>query len=183
MDGYKHRGMVGYTKIDGYKNGSWMDIKKWMVGWIKNRWMVGWMEKIEEKIDGWMDRQDKWMVGCIVKIYEKNSWMVGWKRKLEGWLNGYKKNIAGWLDGQEKIDGWRDGYKKCMDRYLNGRWIKIDGKNRWIEKKQMEQIDGWLNGYTFFLKKIDCWLDGQETIEGWLDGQTNGWQDGYKKQM
>ena len=46
-------------------------------------------------------------------------------------------------------------------------------------KKIDEQIDGWLNGYTFFLK-IDCWLDGQETIEGWLDGQTNGWQDGYK---
>ena len=25
----------------------------------------------------------------------------------------------------------------------------------------------------FFLKKIDCWLDGY----------TNGWQDGYKKLM
>ena len=35
-----------------------------MVGWIKNRWMVGWMEskKIDEAIDGWMDRKDKWMV-------------------------------------------------------------------------------------------------------------------------
>ena len=48
-------------------------------------------------------------------------------------------------------------------------------------KKIDEQIDGWLNGYTFFL--IDRWLDGQDTIEEWLDGQTNEWQDGYKKQM
>ena len=24
-------------------------------------------------------------------------------------------------------------------------------------------------------------MDGQENIEGRLDGQTNGWQDGYKK--
>ena len=48
-------------------------------------------------------------------------------------------------------------------------------------KKIDEQIDGWLNGYTF--KKIDRWLDGQDTIEGWLDGWTNERQDGYKKQM
>ena len=38
----------------------WMDRKKWMVGWIKNRWMVGWKaKKIDETIDGWMDRKDK----------------------------------------------------------------------------------------------------------------------------
>ena len=43
-------------------------IKKLMNGWVdKNRWMVGWIKKIYEKIYGWMDRKDRWVVGCIVK--------------------------------------------------------------------------------------------------------------------
>ena len=51
-----------------------------------------------------------------------------------------------------------------------------------MDKKQMDgwmdrkNIDGWLNGYTFFKE-----MDGQENIEARLDGQTNGWQDGYLK--
>ena len=65
--------------------------------------MDGWMEskKIDEAIDGWMYRKDKWMVECIVKNI-KNSWMVGWTGKLEGWLDGYKKMYGSkekWMDG------------------------------------------------------------------------------------
>ena len=68
-----------------------MDRKsRWMIGWItnidgwmdktiyeKNRSMSGWMDRkeIDEKIDGWMNRNDRWMVGCI----EKNRWMGGRK--------------------------------------------------------------------------------------------------------
>ena len=68
-----------------------------MVGWIekneKNRWMVGWIEKIYEKnMDGWMDKKnekkDGWLDGQKKK---KNRWMVGWIEKI------YEKN--GWLDG------------------------------------------------------------------------------------
>ena len=32
-------------------------------------------KEIDEKIDGWMNRNDRWMVGCI----EKNRWMGGRK--------------------------------------------------------------------------------------------------------
>ena len=32
-------------KIDGWY-GQKKYMKKWMVGWIKNRWMVGWIKKI-----------------------------------------------------------------------------------------------------------------------------------------
>ena len=31
------------NKIDGWLNGYKKYMKKWMVGWIKNRWMVGWI--------------------------------------------------------------------------------------------------------------------------------------------
>ena len=42
--------------------------KQQMDGWIDKKQMDGWMEskKIYEKIYGWMDRKDRWMVGCIV---------------------------------------------------------------------------------------------------------------------
>ena len=30
-------------KIDGWLNGYKKYMKKWMVGWIKNRWMVEWI--------------------------------------------------------------------------------------------------------------------------------------------
>ena len=49
-------------------------------GWIekneKNRWMVGWIEKIYEKMDGWMD-----------------------KKQMDGWMDIKKKKKDGWLDG------------------------------------------------------------------------------------
>ena len=58
-----------------YKSDEWLDRKKrwlvdikiWMVGWIKNRWMVEWIEK----------------------MFEKNRWMVGWtgkNRTMVGWI-------------------------------------------------------------------------------------------------
>ena len=67
--------------------------------WITNRWMVRWTEKIYEKIDGWMNRNDRWMVGCI----EKNRWMGGRKDKNR-WMVGGIDTIDGPLDGQEKIE-------------------------------------------------------------------------------
>ena len=51
----------------------WMDIKRWMVGWIKKYkkiWMVGWIKKNEKNMDGWMDKKNK-----------KKRWMVGWIEK------------------------------------------------------------------------------------------------------
>ena len=43
-----------------------------------------------------------------------------------------------------------------------------------IENKKDEKIDGWLNGYKFVLKRqMDAYMD-RTTIEGWLDGLTNG---------
>ena len=46
MDGW----MDEYIKLDGYKNGR----------------LDGQQQKIDETIDGWKDRKDKCMVGCIV---------------------------------------------------------------------------------------------------------------------
>ena len=100
--------------------------------------MDGWMEskKIDEAIDGWMYRKDKWMVECIVKNIK----------------------IAGWLDGQEnQKDGWMD-IKKCMDRKKNG-WT--DKTNRWMVGRKTKllknrQIPKWKIGW---IEKYG-WLDG-----------------------
>ena len=57
-------------------------------GWIekneKNRWMVGWIEKIYEKMDGWMD-----------------------KKQMDGWMD--RKKMDGWKDKNMKKMGWLDG--------------------------------------------------------------------------
>ena len=50
---------------------------------------------------GWMDREDRWMVGCIVK----NRWMGGRKDKKQkdGWtdINKFMKSyMDGWMDIQ-----------------------------------------------------------------------------------
>ena len=56
----------------------WMDRKKWMIGWIKNRWTD--RKEKKKKMDGWMDKK-----------YMK-KWMVGWiKKGMDGWMDGYKK--------------------------------------------------------------------------------------------
>ena len=59
--------------------------------------MSGWMDgkKIEdEKIDGWMDRNDRWMVGC------------GWIKKQIGWMDIH---MVGWMD---KTNRWMVGRKR-----------------------------------------------------------------------
>ena len=49
--------------MDGWMDGQ----KQQMDGWIDKKQMDGWIaQKIYEKIYGWMDRKDRWMVGCIV---------------------------------------------------------------------------------------------------------------------
>ena len=58
--------------------------------------MDGWKEKIYMKtidgwLDGWMDRNNRWMVGLI-----KNRWMVGWRAKKI-----YEK-IYGWMDRKDR---------------------------------------------------------------------------------
>ena len=64
--------------------------------------MVGQRNKLDEKIDGWLNGQ---------KTFRKNRWMVGWTGK---------KQKDSWRD--IKIDGW-------MDR--NNRWmVGWTGKNR-----------------------------------------------------
>ena len=50
-------------KIDGYKNGR-LDVYKKMDGLADKKQRDGLDGK---KIDGWMDRQDKWMVGLYCK--------------------------------------------------------------------------------------------------------------------
>ena len=60
------------------------------------------------------------------------------------------------------MDGWKENktIKKQIDTKMEDWMDRKIWMVGWIEKKNV-QIDGWLNGYTFFLK-IDCWLDGQE---------------------
>ena len=41
--------------------------------------MVGWIDKIYEKMDGWMDK--KWMDGWTDRKTMKKRWMVGWIKK------------------------------------------------------------------------------------------------------
>ena len=58
----------------------------------------------------------------------------------------------------------------------------------WMENKNIKnQMDGckdrktrWMVGR---IEKLDGWLDGYKKIDGWLDEQTNGWLNGYKKQI
>ena len=41
----------------------------------------------------------------------------------------------------------------------------------WMDRKN---IDGWLNGYTFFLK-IDGWTGKHRSTVGWIDKWMAGW--------
>ena len=68
LDGYKLIYEIIYGWLDAYKNqiNDRIERKKLMVG--------GWWI---EKRDGWVDRKDRWMVGCIVR----NRWMCGRKDK------------------------------------------------------------------------------------------------------
>ena len=90
----------------------------------RTTWMVGWMDR--EKIDGWLDKINRWMVESIEKNrwIDLKKWMVGWmggkKRCIEknrmaglteklkcGWLVGsWERWMVGWI---VKKDGWSDG--------------------------------------------------------------------------
>ena len=73
--------------------------------------MVGWIEKIYEKMDGWMDKKiDGWLDGQK-KWMDRKKWMVGWIKKMN------KKQMDGWMD-KKKMDSWMDGQKKY--RWLDG---------------------------------------------------------------
>ena len=60
--------------------------------------------------------------------------MVGWIEKI------YEKNMDGWMDKKK----WMD-IKKMKKRWMVG----------WIKNKK---IDGWLDGYGKYMKKIYGWI-------------------------
>ena len=62
----------------GQKKKWLVDIKIWMVGWIKNSWMVEWVEKIFEK--------NRWMVGRKDRKKQNDGWM---DIKMDGYKNGW----------------------------------------------------------------------------------------------
>ena len=118
------RWMDGYTTIDGWLNGQKKKMKKqmdgWlnqgekmdgqiedtkMDGWIYNRWMVEWIEEENEKIDGQMDRDNKWTDAQKKISMDRKQWMAGWTEKK--WMVGSgKKNMDGWMDNKKLMVGW-----------------------------------------------------------------------------
>ena len=48
----------------------------------------------------------------------------------------------------------------------------------WMDRKKIdEQIDGWLNGYTFKKKQIVRWIDRKPQKDGWMDIKMDGRMD------
>ena len=127
-------------KIDGWLN----EFKKMFEkidGWPGKKLKDGWRD-IE--IDGWMDSNNRQMVGWTGKKIEiwldgyKNGWMDGYKKQMDGWLeiqHKYEKNIWIFL-WTGKIEGQLDGYKKWMDRYKTWMVGWMDKTNRWMVRRE-----------------------------------------------
>ena len=49
----------------------------------------------QKKMDGWMDKKNRWMVDWIEKMFEKNRWMVGQTGKNRRMVGGIEKWMAG----------------------------------------------------------------------------------------
>ena len=75
---------------------------------------------MDRKIDEWMDRKNRWMVGWIEKndgwMVREITWMVAWIENKDGWMDNIY--IYGWwVDGfiETKMDGWMDRKNRWMD--------------------------------------------------------------------
>ena len=66
----------------------------------------------QKKIDGWSDRQKKYMKkidGWMDKKYMK-KWVVGWKKKqMDGWMERKKRWMVGWIKKITEKNGWLEG--------------------------------------------------------------------------